>query len=80
MAELMFAAEHGNVAVAESLVEAGAGVESRDEVGRTALHYASAGGHTRMVQAILAHCNHRPHCSTCRLKLTVCPLQLRRSS
>ena len=47
------AAEQGDLPVLECLLAGGAGVEGRDEQGRTALMVASAGGHTALLEPLI---------------------------
>ncbi|XP_049788061.1 26S proteasome non-ATPase regulatory subunit 10-like isoform X1 [Schistocerca cancellata] len=50
---LIYAAEEGAVEDLQALLEAGANVGARDEIGETALHWAAQWGHTDSVKCLL---------------------------
>ena len=50
-----FRTELESLATAEALLKAGAGIDVRDNNGRTALHYAAAGGYTDVAKALVDH-------------------------
>ena len=49
----MWAAEMGHEAVVKLLLEKGADVESKDDVGQTPLSWAARGGHKAVVKLLL---------------------------
>ena len=50
-----FRTEIESLATAEALLTAGAGIDVRDNSGRTALHYAAAAGYTDVAKALVDH-------------------------
>ena len=50
-----FRTEIEALATAEALLEAGAGIDVRDNSGRTALHYAAAAGYTDVAKSLVEH-------------------------
>ena len=50
-----FRTEIESLATAEALLKAGAGIDVRDNSGRTALHYAAAAGYTDVAKALVEH-------------------------
>ena len=51
----MLAAFNGHTSTVQVLVEAGAIIDTRDEIGRTALVYAASGPNSEVVQFLLKH-------------------------
>lgn len=83
--QLHMAAQEGDIEEVRHLLHLGADVNAFDEIGRTALHYAAAGEHLRVVELLLdngaqVNARHEPTLSDTPLAkvAATCSLELAR--